>query len=170
MSTHPDGGAPVVGVVMGSDSDWPVMEAAVVALEELGVACEVDVVSAHRMPEEMVEYGRSAEARGLRVIIAGAGGAAHLPGMLAALTPLPVVGVPVPLKYLDGMDSLLSIVQMPAGVPVATVAIGNARNAGLLAVRILAASDPELTVKMVAFQASLRDSALAKGAAVRGEA
>ena len=126
---------------MGSDSDWPVMEAAVVALEELGVACEVDVVSAHRMPEEMVEYGRSAEARGLRVIIAGAGGAAHLPGMLASVTPLPVIGVPVPLKYLDGMDSLLSIVQMPAGVPVATVSVGGARNAGLLAARILGAGE-----------------------------
>ncbi|HEY3548615.1 MAG TPA: 5-(carboxyamino)imidazole ribonucleotide mutase [Propionicimonas sp.] len=160
---------PLVGIVMGSDSDWPVMSAAAEACAEFGVAYEADVVSAHRMPEDMVAYGRSAHTRGLKVIIAGAGGAAHLPGMLAALTPLPVVGVPVPLKYLDGMDSLLSIVQMPAGVPVATVAIGNARNAGLLAVRILAASDPELTAKMVAFQASLRDSALAKGAAVRGE-
>ena len=161
---------PLVGIVMGSDSDWPVMSAAAQACAEFGVAYEADVVSAHRMPEDMVAYGRNAHTRGLKVIIAGAGGAAHLPGMLAALTPLPVVGVPVPLKYLDGMDSLLSIVQMPAGVPVATVAIGNARNAGLLAVRILAASDPELTGKMVAFQASLRDSALSKGAAVRGEA
>ena len=161
---------PLVGIVMGSDSDWPVMSAAAEACAEFGVAYEADVVSAHRMPEDMVAYGRNAHTRGLKVIIAGAGGAAHLPGMLAALTPLPVVGVPVPLKYLDGMDSLLSIVQMPAGVPVATVAIGNARNAGLLAVRILAASDPELTGKMVAFQASLRDSALSKGAAVRGEA
>jgi 5-(carboxyamino)imidazole ribonucleotide mutase len=160
---------PLVGIVMGSDSDWPVMSAAAEACTEFGVAYEADVVSAHRMPEDMVAYGRNAHTRGLKVIIAGAGGAAHLPGMLAALTPLPVVGVPVPLKYLDGMDSLLSIVQMPAGVPVATVAIGNARNAGLLAVRILAASDPELTEKMVAFQSSLRDSALAKGAAVRGE-
>jgi 5-(carboxyamino)imidazole ribonucleotide mutase len=160
---------PLVGIVMGSDSDWPVMSAAAEACAEFGVAYEADVVSAHRMPEDMVAYGRNAHTRGLKVIIAGAGGAAHLPGMLAALTPLPVVGVPVPLKYLDGMDSLLSIVQMPAGVPVATVAIGNARNAGLLAVRILAASDPELTAKMVAFQESLRDSALAKGAAVRGE-
>jgi 5-(carboxyamino)imidazole ribonucleotide mutase len=161
---------PLVGIVMGSDSDWPVMSAAAAACTEFGVAYEADVVSAHRMPEDMVAYGREAHTRGLKVIIAGAGGAAHLPGMLAALTPLPVVGVPVPLKYLDGMDSLLSIVQMPAGVPVATVAIGNARNAGLLAVRILAASDPELTEKMVAFQAGLRDAARAKGAAVRGEA
>jgi 5-(carboxyamino)imidazole ribonucleotide mutase len=169
VSTQADatGGTPVVGVVMGSDSDWPVMEAAVVALEELGVACEVDVVSAHRMPEEMVEYGRSAEARGLRVIVAGAGGAAHLPGMLASVTSLPVIGVPVPLKYLDGMDSLLSIVQMPAGVPVAAVAVGNARNAGLLAVRILAATDPGLQERMTTFQKSLRDSAHEKGRSVR---
>ena len=130
---------PVVGVVMGSDSDWPVMEAAATALEEFGIAYEADVVSAHRMPTEMIEYGRRAHERGLRVIIAGAGGAAHLPGMLASVTPLPVIGVPVPLKTLDGMDSLLSIVQMPAGVPVATVSIGGARNAGLLAARILAA-------------------------------
>ncbi|MGC3994120.1 MAG: 5-(carboxyamino)imidazole ribonucleotide mutase [Propionicimonas sp.] len=159
---------PVVGIVMGSDSDWPVMQAAADACAEFGVPYEADVVSAHRMPEEMVAYGRGAHGRGLKVIIAGAGGAAHLPGMLAALTPLPVIGVPVPLKYLDGMDSLLSIVQMPAGVPVATVAIGNARNAGLLAVRILAASDPALAERMVAFQESLRDAARAKGAAVRG--
>lgn len=159
---------PVVGIVMGSDSDWPVMSAAAEACAEFGVPYEADVVSAHRMPEDMVAYGRAAHTRGLKAIIAGAGGAAHLPGMLAALTPLPVIGVPVPLKYLDGMDSLLSIVQMPAGVPVATVAIGNARNAGLLAVRILAASDPTLAEKMVAFQESLRDAARAKGAAVRG--
>jgi 5-(carboxyamino)imidazole ribonucleotide mutase len=160
---------PLVGIVMGSDSDWPVMSAAAEACAEFGVAYEADVVSAHRMPEDMVAYGRNAHGRGLKVIIAGAGGAAHLPGMLAALTPLPVIGVPVPLKYLDGMDSLLSIVQMPAGVPVATVAIGNARNAGLLAVRILASSDPELTQKMIAFQDGLRDAARAKGAAVRGQ-
>jgi len=159
---------PLVGIVMGSDSDWPVMSAAAEACAEFGVPYEADVVSAHRMPEDMVAYGRAAHTRGLKAIIAGAGGAAHLPGMLAALTPLPVIGVPVPLKYLDGMDSLLSIVQMPAGVPVATVAIGNARNAGLLAVRILAASDPTLAEKMVAFQESLRDAARAKGAAVRG--
>jgi 5-(carboxyamino)imidazole ribonucleotide mutase len=158
-----------VGIVMGSDSDWPVMKAAAEALAEFDVAYEADVVSAHRMPEEMLEYGRSAAARGLAVIIAGAGGAAHLPGMLAAVTPLPVIGVPVPLKYLDGMDSLLSIVQMPAGVPVATVAVGGARNAGLLAVRILAATDPELQSRMVDFQAELRTAAQEKGAAVRND-
>jgi 5-(carboxyamino)imidazole ribonucleotide mutase len=158
-----------VGIVMGSDSDWPTMKAAAEACAEFGVEYEADVVSAHRMPEDMVAYGRAAHGRGLEVIIAGAGGAAHLPGMLAALTPLPVIGVPVPLTYLDGMDSLLSIVQMPAGVPVATVAIGNARNAGLLAVRILAAGDPVLTAKMVDFQSALRASAQAKGAVVRGK-
>ena len=158
---------PLVGIVMGSDSDWPTMQAAAQACDEFGVPYEADVVSAHRMPDEMLAYGREAHTRGLRVIIAGAGGAAHLPGMLAALTPLPVIGVPVALKYLDGMDSLLSIVQMPAGVPVATVAIGNARNAGLLAVRILAAADPALLDRMVAFQTDLRDAARAKGATVR---
>jgi 5-(carboxyamino)imidazole ribonucleotide mutase len=152
---------------MGSDSDWPIMGAAGVALQEFGVAFEADVVSAHRMTDAMIAYGRSAHDRGLEVIIAGAGGAAHLPGMLAAVTPLPVIGVPVPLKYLDGMDSLLSIVQMPAGVPVATVAIGNARNAGLLAVRILAAGDPGLRQQMLDFQDQLRQTAEAKGAAVR---
>lgn len=160
---------PLVGIVMGSDSDWPVMKDAAEALEEFGVPAEADVVSAHRMPEEMLAYGKEAAGRGLRVIIAGAGGAAHLPGMLAAVTPLPVIGVPVPLKYLDGMDSLLSIVQMPAGVPVATVAVGNARNAGLLAVRILAASDPDLQKKMTDFQDELRTKAQEKGRAVRGE-
>ncbi len=159
---------PLVGIVMGSDSDWPVMSAAADACAEFGVAHEAEVVSAHRMPEDMVAYGRGAAARGLKVLIAGAGGAAHLPGMLASLTTLPVIGVPVPLKYLDGMDSLLSIVQMPAGVPVATVGIGNARNAGLLAVRILAASDPALAAKLAEFQVQLREIALAKGAAVRG--
>ncbi len=159
--------APQVGIVMGSDSDWPVMKSAAEALDEFGIAHEADVVSAHRMPDEMLAYGREAAGRGLRVIIAGAGGAAHLPGMLAAVTPLPVIGVPVPLKYLDGMDSLLSIVQMPAGVPVATVAIGNARNAGLLAARILAASDPGLLQKMVDFQADLKTAAQEKGKAVR---
>ncbi len=158
-----------VGIVMGSDSDWPTMEAAATALAEFGIEYETDVVSAHRMPVEMLEYGRTAHERGLEAIIAGAGGAAHLPGMLAAVTPLPVIGVPVPLKYLDGMDSLLSIVQMPAGVPVATVSIGNARNAGLLAVRILAAGDPELTAAVLRFQESLADAARAKGAVVRGE-
>jgi 5-(carboxyamino)imidazole ribonucleotide mutase len=156
-----------VGIVMGSDSDWPVMQAAADALAEFDIAYEADVVSAHRMPEEMLEYGRTAAARGLAVIIAGAGGAAHLPGMLASVTPLPVIGVPVPLKYLDGMDSLLSIVQMPAGVPVAAVAVGGARNAGLLAVRVLAASDPVLQERMLEFQADLKASAQAKGAVVR---
>ena len=161
--------SPLVGVVMGSDSDWPVMQEAAKALAEFGVPYEADVVSAHRMPEQMLEYGRQAAGRGLQVIIAGAGGAAHLPGMLAAVTPLPVIGVPVPLKYLDGMDSLLSIVQMPAGVPVATVSIGNARNAGLLAVRILAATDPELRAKVTEFQEKLREVAQEKGKAVRGD-
>src|SRR5215213_8608478 len=135
------GTGPRVGIVMGYDSDWPTMQAAAEALDEFGVPHEADVVSAHRMHEEMLDYGKQAAGRGLAVLIAGAGGAAHLPGMLAAVTPLPVIGVPVALKYLDGLDSLLSIVQMPAGVPVAAVAIGNARNAGLLAVRILAAGD-----------------------------
>jgi 5-(carboxyamino)imidazole ribonucleotide mutase len=158
---------PVVGVVRGSDSDWPTMEAAAEALEEFGVAWEADVVSAHRMPEEMLAYGRDAAGRGLSVIVAGAGGAAHLPGMLAAVTPLPVIGVPVALRHLDGLDSLLSIVQMPAGVPVATVAVGNARNAGLLAVRILAASDQTLRAKMVDFQAALRETAREKGRSIR---
>ena len=157
----------VVGVVMGSDSDWPVMEAAATALAEFGVPYEADVVSAHRMPHEMIEYGSAAAGRGLRVIIAGAGGAAHLPGMLAAVTPLPVIGVPVPLAHLDGLDSLLSIVSMPAGIPVATVAVGGARNAGLLAVRILAAGDGALLARMRRFQQELRDQALAKGAALR---
>jgi 5-(carboxyamino)imidazole ribonucleotide mutase len=161
---------PRVGIVMGSDSDWPVMGAAGIALREFDVGFEADVVSAHRMPDAMISYGRSAHTRGLEVIIAGAGGAAHLPGMLASVTPLPVIGVPVPLMYLDGMDSLLSIVQMPAGVPVATVAIGNARNAGLLAVRILAASDQRLRQRMIDFQDQLRKSAEAKGAAVRANA
>jgi 5-(carboxyamino)imidazole ribonucleotide mutase len=161
---------PRVGIVMGSDSDWPVMGAAGLALREFDVGFEADVVSAHRMPDAMIGYGRSAHTRGLEVIIAGAGGAAHLPGMLASVTPLPVIGVPVPLKYLDGMDSLLSIVQMPAGVPVATVAIGNARNAGLLAVRILAVSDQRLRQRMIDFQDQLRKSAEAKGATVRANA
>jgi len=160
---------PVVGIVMGSDSDWPTMKAAGEALEEFGVPFEADVVSAHRMPEEMLAYGRDAAGRGLSVLIAGAGGAAHLPGMLAAVTPLPVIGVPVALRHLDGLDSLLSIVQMPAGVPVATVAVDNARNAGLLAVRILAAGDEALRAKMVDFQAALRDTAREKGRLVRGE-
>ncbi len=165
------GGVPLVGIVMGSDSDWPIMALAADALAEFGVAHEIGVVSAHRMPEEMVDYGRTAVDRGLRVIIAGAGGAAHLPGMLAALTPLPVIGVPVPLANLDGLDSLLSIVQMPAGVPVATVAVGNARNAGLLAVRILASGDDDrgarLRAKMATFQQGLNATARAKGKALR---
>ena len=166
MSMNSESG-PLVGVVMGSDSDWPVMEAASIALEEFGVAHEVDVVSAHRMPRQMLDYGASAAERGLRVIVAGAGGAAHLPGMLASVTTLPVIGVPVPLDNLDGLDSLLSIVQMPSGVPVATVAVGGARNAGLLAVRILAASDEALREKMAAFQADLGAKAEAKGEALR---
>lgn len=160
---------PLVGIVMGSDSDWPVMKAAADALAEFGIAYEADVVSAHRMPEEMIDYGKQAAGRGLKAIIAGAGGAAHLPGMLAAVTPLPVIGVPVPLKYLDGMDSLLSIVQMPAGVPVATVAIGNARNAGLLAARIIGASDSTVQQQMVDFQADLKRVAQEKGSVVRGD-
>jgi 5-(carboxyamino)imidazole ribonucleotide mutase len=167
----PSSGTAVVGVVMGSDSDWPVMEAASQALEEFGVAHEVDVVSAHRMPRAMLEYGASAAERGLRVVIAGAGGAAHLPGMLASVTPLPVIGVPVPLQHLDGMDSLLSMVQMPAGVPVATVSVGGARNAGLLAVRILGAGagpDAEaLRQRMAAFQTELGVQASAKGERLR---
>jgi 5-(carboxyamino)imidazole ribonucleotide mutase len=156
-----------VGLVMGSDSDWPVMEEAAKALEEFGVGYEADVVSAHRMPQDMVAWGASAADRGLQVVIAGAGGAAHLPGMLASVTPLPVIGVPVPLRYLDGMDSLLSIVQMPAGVPVATVSIGGARNAGLLAVRILAAADADLRARVVEFQDGLRQTAYDKGEKLR---
>ncbi len=163
--------APLVGLVMGSDSDWPVMEAAAEALAEFGIPFEADVVSAHRMPTEMIRYGQTAHERGLRVIIAGAGGAAHLPGMLASVTPLPVIGVPVPLKTLDGMDSLLSIVQMPAGVPVATVSIGGARNAGLLAVRMLASGTDELAEKLradlLAFAQELNDVATKKGGNLR---
>jgi 5-(carboxyamino)imidazole ribonucleotide mutase len=156
-----------VGIIMGSDSDWPVMEAATQALDEFGVTWEADVLSAHRMPDDTLAYGRTAAEKGIRVIIAGAGGAAHLPGVLAAVTPLPVIGVPIALKTLDGLDSLLSIVQMPAGVPVATVGVGNARNAGLLAVRILATGDESLRAKYVEFMASLRAAAQAKGAEVR---
>lgn len=165
---------PLVGLVMGSDSDWPVMEAAAQALAEFSVPYEVDVVSAHRMPTEMIAYGQDAHERGIRVIIAGAGGAAHLPGMLASVTPLPVIGVPVPLKFLDGMDSLLSIVQMPAGVPVATVSIGGARNAGLLAVRILSAGEGTLADRLrgelVTFASDLRQTAVDKGTALRARA
>jgi len=159
----------VVAVVMGSDSDWPVMSGAAEALAEFDVPHEVRVLSAHRTPHDMLRWASEAAGRGLRVVVAGAGGAAHLPGMVAAATPLPVIGVPVPLKHLDGMDSLLSIVQMPAGVPVAAVAIGNARNAGLLAVRILAATDPDLRARMERFQSALAETARAKGAVVRGE-
>jgi 5-(carboxyamino)imidazole ribonucleotide mutase len=157
---------PVVAVIMGSDSDWPVMSDAAQALADFGIGYEAHVVSAHRTPLDMAAYAQAAAGRGLKVIIAGAGGAAHLPGMVAALTPLPVIGVPVPLKYLDGMDSLLSIVQMPAGVPVATVSIGGARNAGLLAVRILAAHDPALLTRVEAFQRELAESARSKDAAL----
>jgi 5-(carboxyamino)imidazole ribonucleotide mutase len=159
--------SPRVGVIMGSDSDWPVMEAAAHALAEFDIPFEVGVVSAHRTPGRMLDYARRAAARGIEVIIAGAGGAAHLPGMVASATPLPVIGVPVPLSKLDGLDSLLSIVQMPAGVPVATVSIGGAHNAGLLAVRILAASDPRLRERVEAFQVQLGDTVLEKDAALR---
>lgn len=167
------GAAPIVGLVMGSDSDWPVMEAAAEALAEFGIPFEADVVSAHRMPTEMIRYGQTAHERGLRVIIAGAGGAAHLPGMLASVTPLPVIGVPVPLKTLDGMDSLLSIVQMPAGVPVATVSIAGARNAGLLAVRMLASGTDglagRLRSELMDFAQELNDAATRKGANLRSK-
>ena len=158
---------PLVGVIMGSDTDYEVMGAAAQTLAEFEVAHEVRVVSAHRTPLGMADYARAAAGRGLKVIIAGAGGAAHLPGMVASMTTLPVIGVPVPLKYLDGMDSLLSIVQMPAGVPVATVSIGGARNAGLLAVRILATADEELAARMKVFQDSLAATANAKDAALQ---
>ncbi|WP_456920098.1 5-(carboxyamino)imidazole ribonucleotide mutase [Geodermatophilus sp. SYSU D00708] len=164
---HPDPGSPVVGIVMGSDSDWPMMEPAATALAEFGVPYEAHVVSAHRTPRRMLEYAESAAGRGLRVIVAGAGGAAHLPGMVAAATPLPVIGVPRPLDQLDGLDSLLSIVQMPAGVPVATVSIGGGRNAGLLAVRILAAADAELRSAVERFQSDLADAVVARDAALQ---
>jgi 5-(carboxyamino)imidazole ribonucleotide mutase len=160
-------GSPLVGIVMGSDSDWPVMQAAAQALAEFDVPHEARVVSAHRTPRDMLDWASGAADRGLRVVIAGAGGAAHLPGMVASMTPLPVIGVPVPLRHLDGLDSLLSIVQMPAGVPVATVSIGGARNAGLLAVRVLAACDPDLLDRMRAFQDDLAAQARAKDAALQ---
>jgi 5-(carboxyamino)imidazole ribonucleotide mutase len=160
-------GVPLVGIVMGSDSDWPMMEPAADALAEFGVAYEAHVLSAHRTPRRMLDYAEAAAGRGLRVIIAGAGGAAHLPGMVAAATPLPVIGVPRPLDRLDGLDSLLSIVQMPAGVPVATVGIGGGRNAGLLAVRILAVADDGLRVAVSRFQADLADSVVARDAALQ---
>lgn len=173
MSSPYDSSNPIVGIVMGSDSDWPVMEAAAQLLEEFGIPYEADVVSAHRMPEDMIDYGKKAHERGIRVIIAGAGGAAHLPGMLAAVTPLPVIGVPVKLKSLEGMDSLLSIVQMPAGVPVATVSINGARNAGLLALRILGSGDDsfarQVRSDMIDFAASLRQTAMDKGSALRAK-
>ena len=167
---------PIVGVIMGSDSDWPVMKAAAEALAEFEVPYEVSVVSAHRTPQRMLEYARTAADRGLRVIIAGAGGAAHLPGMVASATTLPVVGVPVPLKYLDGLDSLLSIVQMPAGIPVATVSVGGARNAGLLAVRMLSVADEKLRDRLARFASDLeqlvldKDAKLQEGLTASGEA
>jgi 5-(carboxyamino)imidazole ribonucleotide mutase len=161
--------SPTVAIVMGSDSDWPTMRPAADALAEFGVEAEIRVVSAHRTPQDMIAFGATATDRGLKVIIAGAGGAAHLPGMLAAVTPLPVIGVPVPLKHLDGMDSLLSIVQMPAGVPVATVSVAGARNAGLLAVRILGGSDEKLRGAMIAFQAGLAETARSKDKALQAE-
>ncbi len=158
---------PLVGVIMGSDSDWATMEGAAQALRDFDVAHEVHVVSAHRTPQGMIDYAAAAAGRGLRVIIAGAGGAAHLPGMVASVTPLPVIGVPVALAKLDGLDSLLSIVQMPAGVPVATVGVGASRNAGLLAVRILAASDESLRARYEKFQADLAAQVAAKDAALQ---
>jgi 5-(carboxyamino)imidazole ribonucleotide mutase len=157
----------IVGVIMGSDSDLPVMQAAADALQEFGIPHEVRIISAHRTPEEMIAYGKTAADRGLKVIIAGAGGAAHLPGMVASVTPLPVIGVPVGITKLHGMDALLSIVQMPAGIPVATVAVDNARNAGLLAVRILGAGDPALRERMSAFQEELRAMVLEKDRRIR---
>ena len=166
MVVMPVSPQPFVSVVMGSDSDWSVMQDASRLLTEFGVTHEVEVVSAHRTPEKMIDFGKAAAERGVRVIIAGAGGAAHLPGMLAAVTTLPVVGVPVPLARLDGLDSLLSIVQMPAGVPVATVSIGGARNAGLLAVKILATADPELTTALARFAADLEASVEEKNRAL----
>ncbi len=156
--------SPVVGIIMGSDSDLPTMQAAIAVCEEFGIAWEVVIVSAHRTPERMVSYAQTAHERGLKVIIAGAGGAAHLPGMVASLTPLPVIGVPVQTRTLQGVDSLYSIVQMPAGIPVATVAIGNAKNAGLLAIQILASHDPELLSKVQAYRQNLQESVLEKQA------
>ena len=160
---------PRVGLIMGSDSDWPTMQAAAEALAEFDVPFKEGVVSAHRTPQRMLDYAAGAADNGIEVIIAGAGGAAHLPGMVASATPLPVIGVPVPLRHLDGLDSLLSIVQMPAGVPVATVSVGGARNAGLLAVRILASSDPALQERMVSFQKGLEQMVLDKDAALQQE-
>lgn len=153
---------PIIGIIMGSDSDLPTMQAAIAVCEEFDVKTEVAIVSAHRTPERMVDYAKSAHQRGLKVIIAGAGGAAHLPGMVAALTPLPVIGVPVPTRHLQGIDSLYSIVQMPGGIPVATVAIGNAKNAGLLAVQILASHQPELLERVQLYRQTLTESVLEK--------
>ncbi|MDR1386534.1 MAG: 5-(carboxyamino)imidazole ribonucleotide mutase [Propionibacteriaceae bacterium] len=167
MSERSRIGRPLVGLIMGSDSDWPTMALAAEALDEFDLPYEADVISAHRMPDELTAYGRAAQGRGLRVIVAAAGGAAALPGALAAVTVLPVIGLPVPLRQLDGLDSLLSMAQMPAGVPVAVVGVGAARNAGLLAVRLLAVGDPELTARLLDFQDRLRAAAAAKGAAVR---
>ena len=163
----PDSAAPRVAVVMGSDSDWPVMEPAVEALEQFGIACEVHVLSAHRTPDAMIAYGRAAAGKGIRVIIAGAGGAAHLPGMIASVTTLPVIGVPVPLKTLDGLDSLLSIVQMPAGIPVATVSIGGGRNAGILAARMIGATDARVAEALAAFARDLEGQVAAKNEALQ---
>jgi 5-(carboxyamino)imidazole ribonucleotide mutase len=160
---------PIVGVVMGSDSDWNVMQDAVAVLTEFGIECEVEVLSAHRTPERMIEWGKAAAGRGLKVVIAGAGGAAHLPGMLASVTTLPVVGVPVPLARLDGMDSLLSIVQMPAGIPVATVSIGGARNAGILAARIIGAFDADLSAKLASFAQNLQDQVAEKNLKLKAQ-
>ncbi|MCS4535861.1 5-(carboxyamino)imidazole ribonucleotide mutase [Corynebacterium sp. HS2168-gen11] len=156
-----------VGLIMGSDSDWPTVQPAAEVLAEFGIPFEVGVVSAHRTPEKMLSYAKQAHTRGIQCIIACAGGAAHLPGMVASMTPLPVIGVPRALNQLDGMDSLLSIVQMPAGVPVATVSIGGAKNAGLLAARILGASEPALLEKMAAYQDSMREEVEAKDEALR---
>ena len=155
---------PLISIIMGSDSDLPTMQGAIAICEEFGVATEVAIVSAHRTPERMVEYAKSAHQRGIKVVIAGAGGAAHLPGMVASLTPLPVIGVPVPTRHLQGVDSLYSIVQMPAGIPVATVAIGNAKNAGLLAVQILATQRPELLERVLQYRLTLSELVIAKQA------
>jgi 5-(carboxyamino)imidazole ribonucleotide mutase len=155
---------PLVGIIMGSDSDLPTMQDAIAVCEEFGVPTEVAIVSAHRTPERMMEYAKSAHQRGIKVIIAGAGGAAHLPGMVASLTPLPVIGVPVPSRHLQGVDSLYSIVQMPSGIPVATVAIGNAKNAGLLAVQILATHQPELLERVLLYRQTLSETVMAKQA------
>jgi 5-(carboxyamino)imidazole ribonucleotide mutase len=160
---------PLVGVVMGSDSDWSVMSDAAQALKEFGIEYEVEVLSAHRTPEKMIEWGKSASSRGIKVIIAGAGGAAHLPGMLASVTTLPVIGVPVSLSKLDGMDSLLSIVQMPGGIPVATVSIGGAKNAGILAARILGTSDTDLETKLIAYGQSLASLVAEKNEQLKAE-